>query len=49
MNRSKNRTKNLPNDQVGPFKDLYIYYFSDRLKFDKKILGDDFIGNWEED
>jgi len=32
-----------------PYKDLYIYYLQGRLKPDKKIISDHFIGNWEED
>jgi ribosomal protein L11 methyltransferase len=32
-----------------PYKDLYIYYLQGRLKPDKKIFGNNFIGNWQED
>jgi ribosomal protein L11 methyltransferase len=32
-----------------PYKDLYIYYLQGRLKPDKNIISDHFIGNWQED
>jgi ribosomal protein L11 methyltransferase len=32
-----------------PYNDLYIYYLAGRLKADKYLFGDNFIGNWEED
>jgi ribosomal protein L11 methyltransferase len=32
-----------------PYNDLYIYYLAGRLKTDKYLFGDNFIGNWEED
>jgi ribosomal protein L11 methyltransferase len=32
-----------------PYKDLYIYYLQGQFKPEKKIFGDHFIGNWQED
>ena len=33
----------------NPYQDLHIYYLQGRLVLDYKLLGDCFIGNWEED
>ena len=32
-----------------PYEDLYIYYLRGRLKPEKDIFKDNFIGNWEEE
>jgi ribosomal protein L11 methyltransferase len=32
-----------------PYKDLYIYYLKGRLKTEWTVVGDSFIGNWQED
>jgi ribosomal protein L11 methyltransferase len=32
-----------------PYNDLFIYYLEGRLKADKYLFGENFIGNWEED
>lgn len=31
-----------------PYTELYIYYIGGRLKNGRDVIGDDFIGNWEE-
>ena len=41
--------KNKEKSRDIPYKDLYIYYLQGRLKPDKKIISDYFIGNWQED
>jgi len=49
MSEEKNRSEN--NDKLPdiPYKDLYIYYVQGRLKPEKKISDNNFIGNWQED
>ncbi len=32
-----------------PYNELYIYYFKGRLKTDYRLLGSNFLGNWEEE
>ena len=49
MTEEKHRSENNENVQDIPYKDLYIYYLQGRLKPDKKIYNNNFIGNWQED
>ena len=49
MAEEKNRSEDHDKFPDTPYKDLYIYYLQGRLKPDKKIFGNNFIGNWQED
>jgi ribosomal protein L11 methyltransferase len=49
MTEEKHRSENHDKFPDSPYKDLYIYYLQGRLKPDKKIFDNSFIGNWQED
>ena len=49
MTEEKHRSENRDKFPDSPYKDLYIYYLQGRLKPDKKIFDNNFIGNWQED
>ena len=34
---------------IGPYQELYIYYLNGRLKPEKRMFQENFIGNWEEE
>lgn len=49
MTEERHRSENNDKFPDAPYKDLYIYYVQGRLKPDKKISDNNFIGNWQED
>ena len=49
MTEEKHRSENYDKFPDTTYKDLYIYYLQGRLKPDKKIAENNFIGNWQED
>ena len=49
MTNAEYRIKKQEEYIESPYKDLYIYYLEGQLKPEKKLFGNGFIGNWQED
>ena len=49
MTNAEYRIKNQEEYIESPYKNLYIYYLEGQFKPDKKLFGNGFIGNWQED
>lgn len=49
MSRLLNRENSRNRIDIGPYQELHIYYFKGRLKPQKQMFQENFIGNWEEE
>jgi len=49
MNQLRKQQNNQNAFCGSPSQDLYIYYLNGRIKADRELLQDNFIGNWEEE